>query len=93
MRRCFALALLIAATAIAEESGPPSELADLLGSDAGQRFGFELTFFRFALTPALADQELFTTVRYWEGAVDVEGTRGAATIAGRGYVELTGYAK
>lgn len=49
------------------------------------RFGLEL-----AITPVLANQELFTTVRYWEGAVDVRGQNGAA--AGRGYVELTGYA-
>jgi len=45
------------------------------------------------ITPLLADQELFTTVRYWEGAVDVAGSRAGSTISGRGYVELTGYAK
>jgi predicted secreted hydrolase len=45
------------------------------------------------VTPILADQELFTTVRYWEGAVDVEGTRDAVALGGRGYVELTGYAQ
>ncbi len=37
---------------------------------------------------ALADQELRTSVRYWEGAVRVKG--GAR---GRGYVELVGYEK
>ena len=42
--------------------------------------------------PVLDDQELFTTVRYWEGAVDVTGTRDGVKITGRGYVELTGYA-
>ena len=42
--------------------------------------------------PVLDAQELITTVRYWEGAVDVTGTRGESPIAGRGYVELTGYA-
>jgi predicted secreted hydrolase len=42
--------------------------------------------------PVLADQELFTTVRYWEGAVDVQGQRDGAPVTGRGYVELTGYA-
>jgi len=51
------------------------------------RFGLDVT-----VTPVIADQELFTTVRYWEGAVDVTGVSGAATISGRGYVELTGYA-
>ena len=45
------------------------------------------------VSPVLADQELFTTVRYWEGAVDVTGTRVGSEITGRGYVELTGYAK
>ena len=32
-------------------------------------------------------------MRYWEGAVDVTGTRDGASIGGRGYVELTGYAE
>jgi len=41
--------------------------------------------------PAIADQELSTTVRYWEGAVDVAGERSGAPLGGRGYVELTGY--
>ena len=45
------------------------------------------------VTPVLANQELFTTVRYWEGAVDVSGTRFGAPVTGRGYVELTGYAE
>jgi predicted secreted hydrolase len=43
------------------------------------------------IRPALADQEFRLDARYWEGAVDVLD---AATgrPAGRGYVELTGYA-
>ena len=45
------------------------------------------------VTPVLDDQELFTTVRYWEGAVDVLGSRAGAEVSGRGYVELTGYAQ
>ena len=52
------------------------------------RFGLDVT-----VTPVMPDQELFTTVRYWEGAVDVEGTSEGAPVNGRGYVELTGYAK
>jgi predicted secreted hydrolase len=44
------------------------------------------------IRPVMADQELFTTVRYWEGAVDVQGDRHGSPIEGRGYVELTGYA-
>jgi predicted secreted hydrolase len=47
---------------------------------------------RLELVPVLADQELITTVRYWEGAVDVSGERHGLPIIGRGYVELTGYA-
>ncbi len=43
------------------------------------------------VTPVLRDQEMDVTVRYWEGAVDLaDGASGAP--AGRGYVELTGYA-
>ncbi|TLY66463.1 MAG: carotenoid 1,2-hydratase [Gammaproteobacteria bacterium] len=42
--------------------------------------------------PVLADQEFRSAPTYWEGAVDVSGTRGGAGIAGRGYVELVGYA-
>jgi len=47
---------------------------------------------RLDITPVIADQELFTTVRYWEGAVDVAGERSGKPVSGRGYVELTGYA-
>jgi predicted secreted hydrolase len=41
--------------------------------------------------PVLANQELGTKPRYWEGAVDVSGTRGGHDTSGRGYVELVGY--
>jgi len=43
------------------------------------------------ITPVLADQELAVSVRYWEGAVDVRGTRAGNEIKGSGYIELTGY--
>jgi predicted secreted hydrolase len=46
-----------------------------------------------SVRPVLADQELQTTPRYWEGAVDVRGERAGASLAGRGYVELVGYAQ
>lgn len=45
------------------------------------------------VVPVLADQELAVAVRYWEGAVDVRGSRAGTAITGRGYVELTGYAQ
>lgn len=43
------------------------------------------------VTPALADQELPVTVRYWEGAVRLSGIHEGRPVEGRGYVELTGY--
>jgi len=52
------------------------------------QFDLEIT-----VTPVIDNQELFTTVRYWEGAVDVTGQHNHRPIEGRGYVELTGYAK
>jgi predicted secreted hydrolase len=45
------------------------------------------------LRPLLADQELDTAPRYWEGAVDVRGTRAGRPLQGEGYVELVGYAR
>lgn len=48
---------------------------------------------RLTVTPLLADQEMRTTLPYWEGAVAVTGTAGRQSVAGRGYVELTGYAR
>ncbi len=43
------------------------------------------------ITPMMADQELPVTVRYWEGAVRIQGTREGKPLTGHGYVELTGY--
>lgn len=43
--------------------------------------------------PRLADQELNLAVRYWEGAVRVEGHARGRPILGAGYVELVGYAR
>jgi len=45
------------------------------------------------VTPLVADQELDLAVRYWEGAVRVEGTARGAPLRGTGYVELVGYAR
>ena len=44
-----------------------------------------------SVEPYLEDQEIDSTVRYWEGAVRVAGRAGAAQIAGQGYLELAGY--
>jgi predicted secreted hydrolase len=43
------------------------------------------------VVPRVADQELRTTVRYWEGTVGVRGTSRGGPVEGDGYVELTGY--
>ena len=60
---------------------------------AGWRLSIEGKSLVVDVTPVIADQELSTIVRYWEGAVDVSGTRAGEPIEGRGYVELTGYAE
>ncbi|HTT02569.1 MAG TPA: lipocalin-like domain-containing protein [Steroidobacteraceae bacterium] len=44
------------------------------------------------VSPVVANQELETTPRYWEGAVGVAGRRGTQGLSGQGYVELVGYA-
>lgn len=47
----------------------------------------------FTVHAAVQNQELaFPPLVYWEGAIDVKGTRNEKPIAGRGYLELTGYA-
>ncbi len=44
-----------------------------------------------------ASQELasgsYAGVSYWEGAIDISGTRRGAPVSGVGYLEMTGYAK
>ena len=49
------------------------------------------------ITPDLDDQEMqtyrSTGLIYWEGSVSVAGTREGKPVTGKGYVELTGYAK
>lgn len=68
-------------------------------SPLGGRYpsGWRLTWpardLELTIQPVVKDQELNTRPRYWEGAVDVAGQRGGVPLHGRGYVELTGYAK
>ncbi|HEX4955721.1 MAG TPA: lipocalin-like domain-containing protein [Thermoanaerobaculia bacterium] len=50
------------------------------------REGLDLT-----ITPLLPDQELNLAFRYWEGAIEAEGTLASSAARGRGYLELTGY--
>lgn len=60
---------------------------------SGWRVEVQVLDLELQLEPVLDAQELNTTPRYWEGAVDVSGQRAGVPIDGRGYVELTGYAK
>lgn len=43
------------------------------------------------ITPYFEEQELDVSVRYWEGAVQVDGSANGTSITGNGYVEMTGY--
>lgn len=43
------------------------------------------------VAPTMLNQEMKSSVAYWEGAVLVEGRRGGSPITGHGFVEMTGY--
>jgi len=43
--------------------------------------------------PLVSDQEMRTSFVYWEGAVSLSGASRGRPLTGRGYVELTGYAR
>ena len=45
------------------------------------------------ILPYVADQELKLSVRYWGGAVQLEGKANGQNLNGSGYVELTAYAE
>ena len=47
------------------------------------------------VTTPLRSQELASKLgtSYWEGAIDVVGTRGQSPLRGAGYLEMTGYAE
>lgn len=48
---------------------------------------------QFTVRASVENQELaLLPLAYWEGAVEITGTREGKAIAGRGYLELTGYA-
>ncbi len=66
------------------------------GAKYPAKWRIEIPRERISLTiePQMASQELTTQtagVTYWEGAVRVAGTSSGRAIAGKGYVELTGY--
>lgn len=43
-------------------------------------------------TPVEAQELALDPISYWEGLIDVKGTRSGKPVAGHGYLELTGYA-
>ena len=47
--------------------------------------------FRLSVTPKIPNQEVNASIRYWEGAIAVNGTSAGVKVSGQGYVELTGY--
>ncbi|MFP3868023.1 MAG: lipocalin-like domain-containing protein [Desulfobacteraceae bacterium] len=63
---------------------------------AGWQISIPQAGYELKITPTVADQELVTTlstrITYWEGSVEISGTRFGQPVSGQGYVELTGYA-
>jgi predicted secreted hydrolase len=45
---------------------------------------------KLSIQARIPEQELDLTVRYWEGAVVVEGTRSGSPVSGVGYTEIVG---
>jgi len=43
-------------------------------------------------TPLAAQELVLEPIAYWEGLIDITGTRAGRAIRGHGYMELTGYA-
>lgn len=46
---------------------------------------------RFELEPSIANQEINESMRYWSGAVSLQGESRGETINGHGFVDLLGY--
>lgn len=63
---------------------------------AGWRISIPDHGIALTVIPAMADQEMRSELggrfTYWEGSVTLSGNAGKKAVAGRGYVELTGYA-
>jgi predicted secreted hydrolase len=75
----------------------PTKYWTSAASHARYPIGWELTVPKLHLhctvsTP-LENQELvLNPIAYWEGLIDVDGTRDGQSLSGHGYLELTGYA-
>ncbi|MEZ0257010.1 MAG: lipocalin-like domain-containing protein [Chthoniobacter sp.] len=75
----------------------PTKFWTSKGSTARYPIAWQLTVPKLNLqcniTTPLESQELVLhPVAYWEGLIDLEGTRDGAKLHGHGYMELTGYA-
>jgi predicted secreted hydrolase len=48
--------------------------------------------FKAAIRTPLVQQEITGSTNYWEGAIDIDGTKLGSPVKGVGYLEMTGYA-
>lgn len=55
------------------------------------RMGIPSRGLKLEISPKRSDQELNLSIPYWEGAVDIKAERTGQSLAGEGYMELTGY--
>ena len=60
---------------------------------SGWRVTFPAHEIELIIDPLIDDQEMDVAFSYYEGATVVRGTMNGEPVAGRGYVELTGYAE
>lgn len=58
---------------------------------AGWRLDIPSLGLKLRVRPQLADQEMRLSVRYWEGAVAVDGHDAQGPVHGEGYLEMTRY--
>lgn len=72
---------------------PTSEWQNAAGSSypSAWLLSFPSKDIKLRLKPLIADQEFRGSVRYWEGAIKISGTKSGKPISGYGYAELTGY--
>jgi predicted secreted hydrolase len=77
-----------------ESTGTWTSAIDGTSYPSGWRIQVPSRGWDLAVTPAVLDQELDLSFRYWEGAVRVRGSgEGGRAVTGAGYAELTGYAE
>jgi predicted secreted hydrolase len=76
-----------------EETGSWTSPVDGAVYPSGWRLSVPARGWELRVEPLVDAQELALAVRYWEGAVQVDGVgEGGRSVRGKGYVELTGYA-